>query len=146
MGYMTNVTLLNDHWDRVEKNPQMLVDAISEGMHDGTEGPWHEESVLRYGRDYDSEAKRWARVNYVTVHKSEHADTPQIIYAEANSAWPVHELPWVIGRGQWLESKSNPRTYIRIFRGIVNKLRWYADQLETELDAAEKRLDAAEVE
>lgn len=33
MGYMTTITILNDGWDQIKKNPEKFVENISEGMH-----------------------------------------------------------------------------------------------------------------
>lgn len=148
MGSMTNVTILNDHFDWIIRNPDTFVKAIQYGMNSGTDSPIEETFCIKEGRSpnwHETDEERAARIHYVTVHKAQHMDTPQIIFTEANGAWPIHELDIAIARG-WIEQKSNPRTYIRILRGIINKLRWYADRVETELDAAERRLDAAEVD
>lgn len=135
MGFMTNITILNDHFDWVQRNPEKFVSAIQSGMVSGTdEDLWYD------GRDFRTDDEREASAHYVTVHKAQHADTPQIIYTEANGAFPVHELAF--GRAERYVNKwGNSSVRIGILRKVVNKLRWYADQLEAELDAIEVGID-----
>ena len=134
MGYMTNITILNDHFNWIEDNPETFVKAIKYGMNSGTDDDLLDD--LSYRAQTDEE--RAARLHYVTVHKAQHMDTPQIIFSEANGTYPVHELCWGPKLERYLNRWGNKATRIRILRGVVNKLRRYAGELEAELDAIEK--------
>lgn len=134
MGFMTNITILNDHFDWVQKNPKKFVRAIASGMNSGTDRELWSPSRA----DYRTDEEREASVHYVTVHEAQHANTTQIIYTEANMALPVHMLAW--GRAErwvnkWGKGTENARVRIGILRRVVNDLRIHADRLEAELDA-----------
>ena len=139
MGFMTNITLLNDHFDWVQKNPKKFVRAIAAGMNDGlmSEVHWSETK----GDPHWSETKeeREARIHYVTVHAAQHADTPQVIWCDRNATYAVHELPYAIDRGLLSIRSSNPTYAIQHLRQCVRDLRRMADDLEASLDRQESR-------
>lgn len=136
MGFMTNITLLNDHFDWVLKNPKKFVWAIQAGMNDGIIGEAYD---LQRGRaPYESDEEREARIHYVTVHQAKHADEPQVIYCNRNSTFPIHDLPYAIDMG-WLQNKyGEPKYAIKHLRSAVSDLRRMADRLEEALDKQEK--------
>lgn len=143
MGFQTNISILNDHLDWIEKNPETFVRAITEQMNYGTKSPLKEvharDMARRRGEDYydpnypEHDAGREARLHYVTVHEARHADKLQIIHTHQNTATPVHELPWAIEKG-YLE--IHPRM-VDHYREIASDLRGLADELDKALDRFE---------
>ena len=105
MGFSTNITIQNDFWHEIYRDPQKLADAILVGMNEGQGDPLAEVSAAKYGRRFrhDQEELRWARLNYVSVHRAQHNDTSQVIVNTYGShAIAAHELPYAIQQG-WLD-------------------------------------------
>lgn len=141
MGYMTNITILNDHFDWVRKNPKKFVEAIASGMNSGTE------SIARATYDhtsprspkYSNDREAEARCHYVTVHKAEHADTPQVIFTHCNAAYQIGDLTWGIYKG-YLDQEAERHGSKHVahleqhYRGIAEKLHRAAKELENALD------------
>lgn len=73
MGFMTEVSILNDSWHELRKNPQQLVDAIAAGMD------------KRVASDHAARGEYIVHVNAVTVQPSHHADEPRLYIAWRNS-------------------------------------------------------------
>lgn len=110
MGFLTNVSISNDFWHEIAKNPQRLVDAISVGMNDGIDGPnFAAFDGGRYSRRADY--ARAVTPQGVTVHKAQHYDTPQIIANPyGNSPIAAHEIVTAIENG-WLETNPYNEEY-----------------------------------
>lgn len=109
MGFSTNITIQNDFFHEVQKDPQKLVDAISVVMSDGDKSDplpavWADrDSREDRPRRWDSDEARWARRNYVAIHKTQHNDIPQVIVSIYGShAIAAHEIPYAIESG-WLD-------------------------------------------
>jgi hypothetical protein len=113
MGFVTNVSISNDFWYEISKDPQKLVDAIGIGMNYGIDGP------LTDAHDA-ADGGRWApRYAYVrqatpqglTVHQAQHADTPQII-VNTYGSHPIaaHEIVSAIEHG-WLDTNDYHETH-----------------------------------
>lgn len=111
MGFLTNVSISNDYWHAIAKNPEKLVDGIGWAMNYGINSP------IRDTLDAmdDNEGRRIHRfemrqaVPYgVVVHHARHYDEPQIIVNTYGSrAIPAHEIASAIRYG-WLDlSKYN---------------------------------------
>lgn len=110
MGFLTNVSISNDFWHEIAKDPDRLIEAISIGMNDGVEGPlaqtWAAKDQ-RAGCKYSRSTHNWhvsQRIPQgVTVHKAQHYDTPQIIVNTYGShAIAAHEIVPAIQDG-WLD-------------------------------------------
>jgi hypothetical protein len=105
MGFYTNVSISNDFWHEIAREPKKLVDAISIGMNEGIDGPLF--AALDGGRY--SERALYTRRNTpqgVTVHKAQHADTPQIIVnAYGYHSVAAHEIVPAIQNG-WLDAST----------------------------------------
>lgn len=110
MGFLTNVSISNDFWHDIAKDPQKLVDAISIGMNDGIDGPMFEAfDGGRYSKR--AEYTRSQTPQGVIVHKAQHYDTPQII-ANPYGSMPIaaHEIVTAIDNG-WLETNKYNEEY-----------------------------------
>jgi hypothetical protein len=96
MGFLTNISISNDFWHEIAKDPQKLVDAISVGMNDGIDGPLFE--VFQGGRwSKRAEYVRRQTPQGVTIHRARHYDDPQVIVNTYGShAIAAHELPYAI--------------------------------------------------
>lgn len=73
MGFMTELSLLNDAWHAIERNPTQLVDAIKRGMN-GAPGDTH---GIHDGNS--------VYANPITTFPSHHADDPRVYIAWQNS-------------------------------------------------------------
>jgi hypothetical protein len=131
MGFLTNVSISNDFWHQIAKDPQKLVDAISIGMNDGTESVLGEtldarSSDLEYRARHRHYLKYQVAPQGVIVHHARHYDEPQII-VNAYGRMPVNaaEIPSAIEFG-WLDlNEYNART---------------AEAVATELEEAAERI------
>lgn len=74
MGYMTEISILNDAIDVVLDNPDQLADAIREGMN-GEPGDTHAVRSKTGG----------IFINPITTQPSHHADDPRVYIASQNS-------------------------------------------------------------
>ncbi len=135
MGFSTNVTVQNDFLHNVIKEPEKLARAIQIEMNYGSEGdPFYDVNRARDVRDgrlelvrHMNEVARWARSNYVRVHKACHNDDPQIIVSTPhNHGIAAHELPFAISQG-WLDLRLYNRKHAK---DIVKELRKLADDIE----------------
>lgn len=70
MGLQTVVGILNNHWHRFEADPSLLIDAINEGMHNGSN----------------------SSANAVTVHPSHHTDFPCLYLSWGNMLVNVNNM------------------------------------------------------
>jgi hypothetical protein len=110
MGFQTIVSISNDFWHKIAKDPQKLVDAISVGMNSGAGelGPiaqaFDEAPDAPEYRKADAWRNRYRTAPQgVTVHKAEHYDTPQIICNPYGyHAIAAHEIVTAIENG-WLD-------------------------------------------
>lgn len=138
MGFLTNVSINNDFWHIIERDPQGLVDAIRTGMNYGLEGPM---AVVFHERDMEDGDEIRLR-NYfldrreipqgVTVHKAQHYDFPQVIVNPRGShAVAAHEIPSAIYEG-WLKGGAYRR---ELAMNTVKELRDLADRIEREIEA-----------
>lgn len=77
MGYMTNLSILNDGWDLIKKNPEDFIREIESGM-----AP-HSSEVVTYHsiKNFSSP---------VIVSRSMHADIPQLTLSHCNSMVALH--------------------------------------------------------
>lgn len=138
MGFQTNVTISNDFFDWVEKNPGTFVDAIRSGMNSGT----HSYVSMAIERDpYPplwTEGERKVRNHYVTVHQACHADVPQVIYTHQNNAYQIHDLYYGIEKG-YLDLVENTEMHVKIYRRIATELRRQAKALDKALNDYEEK-------
>lgn len=109
MGFSTNVTISNDFWHDIAKDPQKLVDAIQEGMSEGAGGESPISDTLdaqdgsEWRRRYANERRYYVAPQGVVVHKAQHNDTAQVIVNTYGSrAIAAHEIPSAIAHG-WLD-------------------------------------------
>lgn len=143
MGFQTNISILNDHFDWIQKHPKEFVKAIQHGMNDGIENPlaevWeHDRAEARgeatfnpNGRESDEE--RQARLHYVTVHRARHMDDTQVVLTNSNSAFEINDLAYAVEKG-FLDLKSNPDTWVKMLNSYVGQLRTAARRLEEAVD------------
>lgn len=105
MGFYTNVTISNDFWHDIAKDPQKLVDAISVGMSYGIDDPIFE--AMDGGRWGERAAHvRSELPQGVIVHQARHADDPQIIVNTYGSrAVAANEIVTAIENG-WLDQNK----------------------------------------
>lgn len=68
MGLQTVVGILNDHWHRFEETPSLLIDAINEGMQNGSE------------------------INGARICPSHHADFPCLYLSWGNMLVDVNQI------------------------------------------------------
>lgn len=139
MGFQTNISILNDTFDCIEKDPEMFVEAIKFGMHNGTESlvtEFYDAQRPKPRTRY--EEARWADINYVTVHPTQHADVPQVIYTHQNSAYSVYDFARGVELGV-LDLKSNADTYCKIGREMAKELRRQAKYLDAAIKAYETK-------
>lgn len=106
MGFLTNVSISNDFWHTIAKNPQALVDYIGRAMNDGTRSPLREALDEKYDRPHRKEyghELRYSGPQGVLVHHARHYDEAQVIVNPYGS-YPVNaaELPGAINNG-WLD-------------------------------------------
>lgn len=66
MGYMTEISILNDGWHNIKSDPERFIERISQGMH------------------WDGDV-RDRTLGGVTVHPSHHADDTRVYWAGRNS-------------------------------------------------------------
>lgn len=142
MGNQVNISILTDHFDRIRKEPEAFVEAVSREMNYGTESLVRQvrakQHADRRGEEYyspdfpDTDEARWARRHYVTVHRYHHADETQVILTHGNSSWNIEDFIYGVQRGA-LDLKSNPETYVRIGRDVANELRRQAKELDAAL-------------
>lgn len=112
MGFLTNVSISNDFWHEIAKDPQRLVDAIAIGMNEGIEGPLF--ASLEGGRwSRRAEYVRHATPQGVTVHRARHYDEPQVIVNTYGShAIAAHEIALAITHG-WLDQNTYNREHAK---------------------------------
>lgn len=128
---MTNITILNDHFKWIEEHPETFVEAIKLGLIDGISC---EDDELHYS------ATRAAASHYVTVHKSHHADTPQVIVSHKNSAYNVHDE---VTNGLCEERLKNMtpaqrKIYLAACRELLETLEWHTEMLTVKLKMIQK--------
>lgn len=73
MGFMTEVSILNDSWHLIKENPDQLVAAIAHGLHEDV------------ATTHAVHGKTGIHVNPITVYPSHHADDPRLYLAYRNS-------------------------------------------------------------
>lgn len=132
MGNQVVVSFLTDHWHETKKDPEMFVRVIDRLLAYGSESLVEETLARRRGRRgivNRMEEGRWADSHYVTVHRYQHADVPQVTFTQYNSSYDVYDLTRAIELGL-LERKTNRGTWRNISRGIIQDLRDKADALE----------------
>jgi hypothetical protein len=108
MGFMTDITILNDGWDQIAKNPKEFVEKMS--------------SLMRGGyMDYDDPNRDSFGVgsygNQVQVGGSHHADDPRLYLSHLNSLTPLNE--------HTLRNKlrANPIGFLRYTRKGLGRLK-----------------------
>lgn len=134
MGFLTNVSISNDVWHDIAKDPQRLVDAINIGMNEGILGPVHE-TLDEQGRGYPeyTEHVRRSIPNGVTVHSAQHYDTAQVIVNPYGSmATAAHEIPHAIYLG-WLKGADYRKTHAE---KIADELEELARRIRKEIREA----------
>lgn len=152
MGFQTNISILNDHFDWIDKNPETFVKAIRYGMNGGTDSYVTEalerDRAERKGeRYYDpkghaTEQEREASAHYVTVHPARHADITQVVFTHQNSAYDL----WDYTRGFELQAPSinrNPEFHTKNAREIAKELRRTATRLTDAVREYEQRQEEA---
>jgi hypothetical protein len=82
MGYMTTITILNDAWDQIKKNPEQFIENINKGM-----------SGIGYFGERDGKTIHSYPVgnhaNPMDVARSHHADEDRLYLAFENSLFPI---------------------------------------------------------
>ncbi|AIM49961.1 hypothetical protein PORCELAIN_84 [Mycobacterium phage Porcelain] len=86
MGYMTNLTILNDGFDQLEKYPDDFVEGIKLNMNQG--------GTFGVG----------IYVNNVNVQAAEHADATQLIAVGGNFSTKVH-TGWYVSSHRTIEGQ-----------------------------------------
>jgi hypothetical protein len=118
MGYMTTITILNDRWSDIEKNPEQFLENIQEGMNG-------------YGA-YFNESKS---INYysfgVRVAKSHHADYPHLYMAFGNSMIGF-------GYGNDITDVELRKKYLKMAKDILKAEQEEIKRLEKESKDKEK--------
>lgn len=138
MGFMTNISILNDHFDWIDKNPKTFVKAIKYGMNSGTDSYVDAALAARQDRPphwHESPEERQARVHYVTVHRAQHMDVPQVAYAHQNMTFDVYDL----ARGFELDSPKINKYTPKVARDVAKELRRQAKYLDNAVNEYEKR-------
>lgn len=97
MGYMTEVGILNDHWDEIRKNPAEFVEQIYQ-------------SSTSYGH-----SPRWI-IGHTTVARTHHADTLHVYFAARNSFFEAYPDKCFDKRrlGYHLESLKEMKRYLKV--------------------------------
>jgi|SRR5882757_4404735 len=97
MGFMTEISILNDRWHEIRKEPEKFVEQIYE-------------SSLSFGR-YPSHI-----IGQTTVAKTHHADTLCVFYARGNSFFETYpEQNFDLNRLQYhLKSIKSIKQYLKI--------------------------------
>src|ERR1017187_6798297 len=133
MGMQTHISILNDHFDWIQKNPKKFVSAIASGMNSGTE------SLSRGGRwgpdQFRDEDEREAVMHYVTVHQAHHMDTPFTLVAHQNSSYDIWDLITALNNG-FLAEQENPEVWEGIIKGVLTNLKSSTKNLEKALKKA----------
>jgi hypothetical protein len=114
MGFLNNVSISNDYWHTIAKDPQKLIEGISWAMNEGTNSP------LRDALDAKRDSENRRLYNFVlrqlvpqgvVVHHARHYDEPQIIVNTYGSqAIPAHEIASAISHG-WLDLNRYKREH-----------------------------------
>jgi hypothetical protein len=140
MGFLTNISISNDFWHEIARDPQKLVDAISIGMSDGTETVLGETldaySDQEYRRQHRHNLRYRVAPQGVIVHHARHYDEPQII-VNTYGRMPVNaaEIPSAIDFG-WLDlSERNAEAAEAVARELEDTAR----RIRTKLAEARAR-------
>jgi hypothetical protein len=149
MGFLTNISISNDFWHTIKKDPEKLVDAIGVWMNHGSNSPVGEVlDAQRREREVNDPLEileRRARADWeqrrllpqgVTVHHARHYDEPQVI-VNAYGMHPVaaNELPQAIRLG-WLDLNEYKRKHAE---NVAKEL----ERLAKEIRQSLKQADAA---
>lgn len=136
MGFLTNISISNDFWHDIQKDPKRLVDAITVVMNDGTNSPVHQAIVNKYGgyKAHEAEVRRLTPQG-VTIHRARHYDDPQVIVNPYGSE-PVDaaEIPHAISLG-WLDIATHKR---RVAEEAADELERTAKEIRKALKDAEE--------
>jgi hypothetical protein len=137
MGFLTNVSISNDFWHEIARNPQKLVDAITIGMNDGTESVLGEtldaHTDQHYRRRHRYYLKYGVAPQGVIVHHARHYDEPQII-VNPYGRMPLNanEIPSAIEFG-WLDlNEHNAKTA----HAVATELEECAERIREKLSEA----------
>ena len=141
MGFQTNISILNDHFDWIEENPREFVAGITIAMNYGNESLTDKVRVKRTIHPEESAITS----HYVTVHKAQHADVQQVTYTHQNSSYDVWDVTRGIQLG-YLDTVSNPEIYVQIYKQIARELRRQAADLSKAIKEYDKMDDAAMLE
>ena len=79
MGMMTSVTILNDGWPTIKTHPEQFIKNISEGMN----------NYRKTVQDYPV----GNHANPMQVHRSVHADIPQLLLLYQNDTLDLTDKP-----------------------------------------------------
>lgn len=140
MGSLTNVSISNDFWHEISRNPQKLVDAIGIGMNDGTESVLGETLDAMTDQDWRRRHRHYLKYQVapqgVIVHQAHHYDEPQII-VNPYGRMPLNavEIPSAIDFG-WLDlNPGNEKTA----EAVASVLEEAAVRIRERLSAARQR-------
>ena len=130
----THISILNDHFDWIQKNPKKFVRAIASGMNSGTEplrrgGRWGEVNAWR------SDDEREAVSHYVTVHQAHHMDTPFTLFAQHNSSYDIWDMIAALDKG-FLDDKDNREIWVSEVERTIMGLESSASNLKKALAKA----------
>jgi len=95
MGFMTEISILNDSWHEIQDDPKQLVDAISRGMNE------------RHATDHAARGKLSVHVNAITVQPSHHADEARLYIARQNSFLDLSPYAFVAEFGDRLDDPDD---------------------------------------
>jgi hypothetical protein len=137
MGFSTNVTISNDFWHDIKKDPERLVEYIGRAMNDGTNSPLREAIDVRHpspGRDRYNYELRYGGPQGVVVHQARHNDEAQVIVNTYGSrAVAANEIPHAIDLG-WLKLNEYNRTHAE---SVLKELEYLTRRLKKALKDAE---------
>lgn len=128
MGYQTNISISNDFFGWIQKNPKKFVRAIAAGMNHGTESLCR---GGRFGQEHRTEEEREAARNNVVIHKAEHADTAQVIFTYQNAAYQISDVVWAIYQHDYLAEHPHMAQY---FEQYAKQIHQQANELENALE------------
>lgn len=139
MGYLTNVSISNDFWHEIAKDPEKFVETISVMMNYGQNSPLADMIDIRSGRNPDERRYRMYGnpcMQGVTVHHARHYDETQIIVNPyGHEAVNAQEIPSAIEFG-WLDlSEYNEKTA----EAVARELEDAAERIRRKLAEARKR-------
>ena len=78
MGFMTDITILNDVWHEIKAHPEEFVESIGVLMN------YSDDQRRRYNLDHYENIRN--HIGYMHIHQSHHADDTRVMYSGQNSS------------------------------------------------------------